>query len=289
MTVDDVIRTNRGRLFGIAYRMLGEAGAAEDAVQETFLRWSQHDGPIDNPEAWLTTVVSRLCLDRLRSAQHRRETYVGPWLPEPVATDTMDPADTAATADSLSLAFLVVLERLSPLERAAFLLHDVFGYTHAEVAAMLDRSPAAMRQVTARARAHLAEQRPRYEPDARRRDAAARAFASAVAGDDLDGLLAVLSPDVTFTADGGGVVAAARGPQQGADRVAHVILQLARHQPDGMALDMREVNGEPAIVGTWADGRVDSVWVLHVVDDQVTAIDVVRNPAKLARFGAPTG
>ena len=274
MTVDDVIRTNRGRLFGIAYRMLGEVGAAEDAVQEALLRWSQHDGPIDNPDAWLTTVVTRLCLDRLRSAQQRHETYVGPWLPEPVATDTMDPADTAATADSLSLAFLVVLERLSPLERAAFLLHDVFGYTHAEVAAMLDRSPAAVRQVSARARAHLADRRPRYEPDAGRREAAARAFASAVAGADLDGLLAVLSPEVTFTADGGGVVAAARHPQHGADRVAQVILQLARRRPHGMTLAMREVNGEPAVVASWADGSVDSIWVLHVADDRIADIAV---------------
>lgn len=289
MTVDDIVTANRGRLFGIAYRMLGEAGAAEDVVQEAFLRWAQHDGAIDNPAAWLTTVVSRLCLDRLRSARHRRETYVGPWLPEPVATDTVDPADTAATADTLSLAFLVVLERLSPLERAAFLLHDVFGYSHAEVGAMLDRTPAAVRQVAARARAHLAEQRPRFEADRSRREAVARAFASAVEGADLDGLLAVLSPDVTFTADGGGVVAAARRPLHGTDRVAHVILQLARRRPDGMVLAMREVNGEPAIVGTWADGRTDSVWVLHVVDDRVAAIQVVRNPAKLARFGNAPG
>jgi RNA polymerase sigma-70 factor (ECF subfamily) len=285
VTVDEVVLANRGRLFGIAYRMLGEVGAAEDVVQEALLRWSQRTEQVDDPAAWLTTVTSRLCLDRLRSARRRRETYVGPWLPEPVATDAADPADTAATADSLSLAFLVVLERLSPLERAAFLLHDVFGYTHAEVAAMLDRTPAAVRQVASRARAHLAERRPRFEADAARRDAVAQAFASAVDGADLDGLLAVVAPDVTFTADGGGVVAASRHPQHGADRVAQVVLQLARLRPPGLTLVMREVNGEPAVVARWADGTVDSVWVLHVLDDRVAAIDVVRNPDKLGRFG----
>lgn len=287
MDADQLIAAHRTRLFGIAYRMLGEVGEAEDAVQETFLRWSQADrAEVDNPAGWLTTVLTRICLDRLKSAQHRRETYVGPWLPEPVATDTRDPGDDAALADSLSLAFLVVLERLSPLERAAFLLHDVFGYTHDEVAAMLERSPAAVRQVAARARSHLAEERPRYDHDAERREVATRAFVAAVAGADLDALMAVLAPDVVFVADGGGVVAAARHPQHGADRVGQVIMSLARQRPSGWTFSAREINGEPGITVHRADGAIDSAWILHTVDRRIVRIDVLRNPAKLAGLAA---
>ena len=160
MTPEELVSTERRRLFGLAYRMLGEVGEAEDAVQETFMRWTRAEAEVDEPAAWLTTVLSRICLDRLMSARRRRETYVGPWLPEPLATDTLDTGDPAGTADSIGLAFLVVLETLSPLERVACLLHDVFGYRHDEVAAMLDRSPAAARQLVARARRHLADRRP---------------------------------------------------------------------------------------------------------------------------------
>jgi RNA polymerase sigma-70 factor (ECF subfamily) len=284
--VDDlerVIAEQRTRLFAIAYRMLGEVGEAEDAVQETFLRWSQADrAAIANPAGWLTTVVSRVCLDRLKSAQRQRETYVGPWLPEPLATDDMDPADMAGTADSLNLAFLVVLEQLSPVERAVFLLHDVFGYRHDEIAAMLDRSPAAVRQAASRARTHLADRRPRYERDAQQRDAVARAFADAVMGADLDALIAVLAPDVSFVADGGGVVAASRHPQRGASRVAQVILSLARLRPPDWTFATRELNGEAGIVVHLPDGTIDSAWILHTVDGRVARVDVLRNPAKLA-------
>ncbi|CAN5919634.1 RNA polymerase sigma-70 factor [soil metagenome] len=280
--VEHVVGEHRARLFAIAYRMLGEVGEAEDAVQETFLRWSRVEQPgIDNPAAWLTTVVSRVCLDRLKSVRRQRETYVGPWLPEPLATDDLDPAEMAASADSLSLAFLVVLEQLSPLERAVFLLHDVFGYRHDEVAAMLDRSPPAVRQAAARARGHLADRRPRYERDAARREQAASAFAAAVMGADLDALMAVLAPDVTFVADGGGVVAASRHPQHGSQRVAQVVLQLAARRPPDLSFALREVNGETGIVVLRGDGTTDSVWILHVADDRIAAIDVVRNPDKL--------
>lgn len=280
--IEQVVGEHRARLFAIAYRMLGEVGEAEDAVQEAFLRWSRAErSGIDNPAAWLTTVVSRVCLDRYKSAQRRRETYVGPWLPEPLATDDMDPADMAASADSLNLAFLVVLEQLSPLERAVFLLHDVFGYRHDEIAAMLDRSPPAVRQAAARARGHLADRRPRYERDAARREQAAGAFAAAVMGADLDALMAVLAPEVTFVADGGGVVAASRHPQHGARRVGQVILQLAARRPSDWSFAAREVNGETAIVVQRADGTTDSVWILHVAENRIAAIDVVRNPAKL--------
>lgn len=283
---EQLIAEHRGRLFAIAYRMLGEVGEAEDAVQETFLRWSLADqAGIDNPAGWLTTVASRICLDRLKAARRQRETYVGPWLPEPLATDDMDPADVAGTADSLNLAFLVVLEQLSPVERAVFLLHDVFGYQHGEIAAMLERSPAAIRQAASRARAHLAQRRPRYEHSAQQREEVARAFVDAVAGADLDGLMAVLAPDVTFVADGGGVVAATRHPLHGAERVGQVLLQLARLRPPDVTFALREVNGETGIVVRRDDDAPDSVWVLHVAGGRVAGIDVVRNPDKLRTFG----
>lgn len=287
MSTEELVPEQRGRLFGLAYRMLGEVGEAEDAVQEAFLRWSQaeHD-TITNPAGWLTTVVTRICIDRLKSAQRRRETYVGPWLPEPLATDDADPAHLAGTADSLDLAFLVVLESLSPVERAAFLLHDVFGYTHDEVAAMLDRTPAAVRKVAARARGHLAERRPRYEQDAVRREKVATAFAAAVMGARIDDLMALLAPDVVFVADGGGIVAAARHPLHGAERVGQVILQLAKRRPPGWTFAMREVNRETGIVVRRDDGAVDSVWVLHTDGVRVKAIDVLRNPDKLRAFSA---
>lgn len=285
MSTEQVVVEQRGRLFGLAYRMLGEVGEAEDAVQETFLRWSQAPrNTITNPAGWLTTVVTRICLDRLKSAQRQRETYVGPWLPEPLATDDTDPADLVGTADSLNLAFLVVLESLSPVERAAFLLHDVFGYTHDEVAAMLDRTPAAVRKVAARARGHLAERRPRYEQDAVRREKVATAFAAAVTGARIDDLMALLAPDVTFVADGGGVVAATRHPLHGAERVGQVILQLAKRRPPDWTFAMREINGETGIVVLRDDDAVDSVWVLHTDGVRITALDVLRNPHKLRAF-----
>ena len=281
MDAERLVAEHRGHLFGIAYRMLGQVGEAEDAVQEAFLRWTQADqASIDNPAAWLTTVVTRICLDRLKSAQRRREAYVGPWLPEPLVSDDVDPADIAGTTDTLTFAFLVVLERLSPPERAAFLLHDVFGYEFAEIAAMLERSPAAVRQLAARARHHLAEQRPRYEQDAARREQVAKAFSAAALGGDMEQLMKVLAPDVTFVSDGGGKVAAVRKPLHGARQVATAVAGFARLATDEHEVTLPEVNGMPGCV-IWYRGRVDSVWTLQIVDDRVAGIHVVRNPAKL--------
>jgi len=289
MTTDEVFIGNRRRLFGIAYRMLGQISDAEDAVQETFIRWTQTDrSRVDNPPAWLTTVLTRICLDRLKSAQRQREAYVGPWLPEPLVTDDVDPADIAGTSDSITLAFLVVLERLSPAERAVFLLHDVFGYTHAEIAAMLERSPAAVRQLASRARAHLDDHQTRYEPDIRRRQAVADEFMAATVGGDLDRLMAVLAPDVTFTSDGGGVVQAVRHPQQGAERVVAILQSFMRLRTPQHDVRRVQANGMPALLLTHR-GEVDSVWTLHVADGRIAAIHVVRNPEKLRGLsGTPT-
>jgi RNA polymerase sigma-70 factor (ECF subfamily) len=280
-----LVAEHRGHLFGIAYRMLGQVGEAEDAVQEAFLRWTQADrSDIENPAAWLTTVVTRVCLDRLKSAQRQREAYVGPWLPEPLMADDVDPADIAGTTDTLTFAFLVVLERLSPAERAAFLLHDVFGYDHAEVAAMLERSPAAVRQLAARARDHLADQRPRYEQDAARRRQVAEAFSAAAVGGDMEQLMKVLAPDVRFVADGGGVVAAPREPLHGVRQVATLVLGFARLATSDHQVTVSQINGMPGFV-IWYRDRVDSVWTLQIVDDHVAGIHAVRNPAKLASVG----
>lgn len=284
--VETLVAEHRERLVAMAYRMLGQVTEAEDVVQETFLRWSQADTPaIDNPGGWLTTVGSRLCLDRLRSAAHRHETYIGPWLPEPIATEQLDLTEGAVMGESLTLAFLVLLESLSPLERVAFLLHDVFDYDHAEVAAMLERSPASARQLVSRARGHVAQRRPRFERDAKRRWEVAGAFLAAAQGDSLDELIALLAPDVVFTSDGGGVVSAARRPVEGANPVARFVLGLLRTAAEDMEVQPTEVNGMPAVLGV-VDGRVDTVIVLDIADGRVTGIRAIRNPAKLTTITA---
>ena len=279
----------RRRLFGLAYRMIGEVAEAEDAVQDALARWAAADQEsIREPGAWLTTVTTRICIDRLTSARRRRETYVGPWLPEPVLTGDAsgpDPAEVAATADSMTLAFLVVLESLSPDERAVFLLHDVFGHPHAEIARMLDRSPDSVRQLARRARLHLEDRRPRYQSDARRRHDVAEAFVSACEGGGLSDVLALLSPDVTLVSDGGGKASAARRPVVGPDRVARFLLGLYRQVGSDAVGRLVDVNGEPGLVG-YSDGEVVVVFVLHVEDDRVAGIQAVRNPDKLARLAA---
>lgn len=262
------LEAERRRLFGLAYRMIGEVAEAEDAVQDAMARWAAADpAAIDNPAAWLTTVTTRICLDRLTAARRRRVTYVGPWLPEPLLTDDADPADAAEAADTMTLAFLVLLETLSPAERAVFLLHDVFGHPHDEIARMLDRSPAAVRQLASRARAHLQDRRPRYEADADRRRAVAEAF---------------LAPDVVLTSDGGGRASAARHPLHGADRVARFLRGIWRQAGAAATVDLVEVNGEPGLVGR-IEGEVAALFVLHVDGGAVAEIQAIRNPEKLAR------
>ncbi|CAN5519713.1 RNA polymerase sigma-70 factor [soil metagenome] len=279
-----LVRGEEGQLFGLAYRMLGSVAEAEDAVQEAFLRWTHTDrAVVEQPAAWLTTTLTRICLDRLRSAQHRRESYVGQWLPEPIATDT-DPADAADAADSLTFAFLVVLQSLSPLERAAFLLHDVFGHDFGEVARMLERSPAAVRQLASRARAHVAARPTRQRADRAQARMVTEAFLAACAGDDLEAMMGVLAPDIVFVGDGGGKATAVPVPVRGAGRVGGMLRGFWRvGARQGLSVEVVEVNSEPAI---WVrDGtRTDSLLVLEVSEDRITAIRGVRNPEKLASF-----
>lgn len=273
----------RERLVRLAYRLLGSVAEAEDVASESYLRLRRVERAgevVDDPAAWLTTVTVRLALDVLRSARHRRETYVGPWLPEPLSTEG-DPAEEVALAESLSMALLVVLETLSPLERAVFVLREVFAFDHAAIAAMLERSEPAVRQTARRARAHVAARRPRFEPDRARRSEVAQRFLAACSGGSVGALLEVLSADVVMTSDGGGVVTAARKPIEGRDRVGGFIAGLLGQATGRETFRLAEVNAAPSLL-LFEDGALTGVYALQVADGAVVAIHALRNPAKLA-------
>lgn len=277
----NALATYRSKLFAIAYRMLGSAADAEDVLQDAWLRFQAAEG-VETPEAWLTTTVSRLCLDRLRSARARREVYVGPWLPEPVQTAVDDP-----DPQSISLAFLVVLERLSPLERAAFLLHDVFDYSYAEVAAMLDASEATVRQLQHRARAHITEARPRFAPSKPAHERLLLGFVAACQGGDVSAIAAMLAGDARAITDGGGKARAARNVVHGQDDVARFLAGLVRKGgAAGLVLSMVEVNGWPALLMS-VGGAPTGVVAIETDGLVVHAVHVVLNPDKLAALAVP--
>jgi RNA polymerase sigma-70 factor (ECF subfamily) len=287
MSTAELAERERRHLFGVAYRLLGTVADAEDAVQEAFLRWEQADrAAIANPAGWLTTVLTRYCLDQLRSARARREAYVGTWLPEPLVEGAdmtaEDPAERVALDESVSLAMLVVLETLSPAERAVFVLHDVFGMEFEEVATTVGRTVAACRQLAARARRHVEERRPRFEPDAAEQRRVVAAFLDASARGDLERLLAVLDPTVVLRADGGGRVPAAGRPVQGAEQVARVVLAGQKWYP-GLAGRAVAVNGGTGALMT-LDDQLLAVVGVTVSDGRITEIDLVVNPDKLAGF-----
>jgi RNA polymerase sigma-70 factor, ECF subfamily len=282
---------HRRRLLGLAYRMLGSIAEAEDAVQDAYLRWHAVDrDTVTDPRAFLTTATTRICLDVLRSARARREEYIGPWLPEPVV-DTRSLAPDAQTelAEDLSIALLLALDRLSPLERAAFLLHDVFDCSFPEVARALDRSEGACRQLASRARAHVREARPREESPGHDRadDATTKheelvvAFVDAARSGDLDALTSMLAEDARLVADGGGKVQAALNVIDGADRIARFIVGVGtKGQLAGMTLRFRPVNGLPGLIGQSPDGSVETV-AFEIDEDRIRTIYSVRNPDKL--------
>ena len=281
----------RPRLLAIAYRMLGSRAEAEDAVGEAYLRLAQQEpGSVDNPAAWLTTVVTRLAVDAYRSARLARTSYVGPWLPEPLVGDDAalggDPEEDAVLAETVSTALLVVLESLSPAERAVFVLHEAFGYGLDEVAAMLERTPAATRQLASRARRHVAEHRPRYEPDLDTRRRVVERFRRAATGGDVAALIEVLAPDVVLRSDGGGVVTAALHPVRGADKVARFVTGLLakvdRYFP-GVTFTFEEaaVNGTPGVLLLLPGGVLYGTVAFGIADGQVTSVDLVVNPEKL--------
>ncbi|WP_424187537.1 RNA polymerase sigma factor SigJ [Actinokineospora sp. G85] len=283
----DEFESVRDRLTSVAYGITGDRGAAEDVVQETWLRLARATEPVDDVTGWCVVVASRLALDVVRSARHRRERYVGPWLPEPVVRSLVepgaDPADRVTLDESVSLALMVVLETLTPAERTVFVLHEVFGTPLTEVARVVGRTPAAVRQLASRARRHVADRAPRFEPDPGRQRAVVSAFATACGGDDLDALLALLDPDVVLRADGGGVITAARNPVVGADRVARFLLGVHRKNPAAMRLV--RVNGATGLLRV-RRGQLDGVFALTVVDGRIAAVDIVVNPEKLARVRA---
>jgi RNA polymerase sigma-70 factor, ECF subfamily len=271
----------RSLLFGIAYRMLGSAADAEDVVQDACVRWlRRRDEPIESVRSYLVTVVTRLCLDQLDSARAKRTTYAGPWLPEPVADDEPWAAEHA---DTLSLAFLVLLEELTPLERATYLLHDIFGYSFHEVAGSLGRSSAACRQLGARARRHIEERRQRFDADLRHGRELTDRFLSACATGDLTGLLSMLADDVVVWTDGGGKVRAAMRPVVGPQRSSRFLMNVAK-KVQGLP-QAAVLNGQPASVFV-DDGAVVAALVLDITDRTIVGVRVVSNPDKLARLSA---
>jgi RNA polymerase sigma-70 factor (ECF subfamily) len=267
----------RPRLIGVAYSLIGSLAEAEDAVQDAWVRLQRSDlADIRDLTGWLVTTTSRIALDLLGSARSRRETYVGPWLPEPVET-APDPADSVGLADQLSWAMLVVLETLSPAERAAFVLHDVFGMPFPEVGQVLGRAPAACRKLASRAREHVEARQPRFDVDPAAHREVVAAFGRATASGDIDGLLGVLAPDAVFTSDGGGVVRALTRPVHGATEIATFLASVAGRA----AVDARPgaVNGSPALL-IFEGGRLSSVFALGIRGGRISTVDAIRNPHK---------
>ncbi|MCM0640934.1 RNA polymerase sigma-70 factor [Cellulomonas wangsupingiae] len=272
----------RPLLFTIAYEITGSTADADDVLQDSWLRWSAVDlATVEHRRAYLARVVSRQALNALRASSRRREEYVGPWLPEPLLVSAGDLADDVVLGESVSMAVLLVLESLSPAERVVFVLREVFGFEHAEIAGVVGRTPAAVRQLAHRAREHVEARRPRYEP---RGDEAARAvqeFLRAAGTGDLDGLLAVLDPDVVLVSDGGGKVSALRHPLRGAADVARFVLGLFRLATPSHTFGLAGINGAPGVV-VRRGHDLEGVFCFDVQEGRVVGVYGVRNPDKLA-------
>jgi RNA polymerase sigma-70 factor, ECF subfamily len=277
----------RPLLFAIAYRILGSVAEAEDAVQETWLRYQSSAIEPTSAKAFLSAVVTRISIDVLRSARVRRETYVGPWLPEPLLTDPYeDPARSAELSDSLSMAALLLLERLSPLERAVFVLRDVFGFGFPEIASAVGRSEAACRQLAVRARRHMDAGRPRFEADRREREELAARFFDAVRDGDVDGLRELLAADVQMVGDGGGKAPAFAKGVIGADNVARVLASIVPVLAEiDATVEPRQVNGQPGAILRDRDGRVVGALTLDVLGGRIQTIRSVVSPDKLGHLG----
>jgi RNA polymerase sigma-70 factor (ECF subfamily) len=289
--VDDSFKDHRGLLFSVAYRILGSAADAEDVVQDTWLKWSSADrSQVTDARAYLVRITGNLAVDRLRSAQVKRESYVGPWLPEPVLTSP-DIAEDVERAESVSLAMLVVLETLSPLERAVFVLREVFGFPFAEIAEALDRSEDSVRQLCHRAREHVHARRPRMTTGPAERRAATELFFAAAAGGDINRLMEILAPDVTLWTDGGGKVRAALRPIKGAEKVAAWLAGVGKRPWNGvLAEDMTtvpvELNGAPGLVVYAGDVPAGTVTVDLDEAGRIVTVHVVANPDKLQAIGS---
>ncbi|MGN7799392.1 RNA polymerase sigma-70 factor [Leifsonia sp. 22587] len=282
-TATSLFVAHRNLLFTVAYEMLGSAADAEDVLQETWLRWSAVDqAEVREPRAYLVRIATRLALNRLRSAQRRREAYVGPWLPEPLLTSP-DVADDAELAESVSMALMVVLETLGPTERAVFVMREIFGFEFDEIAATVEKSPATVRQIAHRARQHVEARRPRVSVTADEARAALDAFRVAVETGDVQAILDVLAPDVVLISDGGGLKQAALRPVIGADKVTRFIAGGIRKAPD-FAIEPAVVNGNPALA-LHVSGEFDGVLTARVQDGRIIELYIVRNPQKLSWLG----
>ncbi|GAA0237805.1 RNA polymerase sigma-70 factor [Actinomadura nitritigenes] len=285
--MSDVFEEHRNLLFAVAYRMLGTAADAEDAVQDAWIRWSAADrSDVQDPKAYLVRITTNVALDRLRSARAQRETYVGPWLPEPMLTSPDVAAEGAELSESVSMAMLVVLETLSPLERAVFVLKEVFGYPYAEIARALDRTETSVRQLGTRARKHVEARRPRFEAGGAERRAATERFLDAVVGGDINRLMETLAPDVTLWTDGGGKVRAPRKIVHGADLIARFFATITTRPYEGVdprdwRLRRVEINGGPAVVVDGPDGPISAISATVGDDGRVRDIQLVANPDKL--------
>lgn len=283
---------HRRLLFSVVYNLLGSIADTEEVLQETWLAWTRHSDRLDadeieNPRAYLVRVAVNQALTQQSVISRRRETYVGPWLPEPLVADAAEAefTDSASNAESVSMALLVVLETLSPLERAVFVLHEAFGYQHTEISEILGRKPQAIRQIAHRARKHVEARRPRYRPDRKVQERVTERFISAALGGDLSELMKVLAPDVTLCADGGGKAPAPGKPIEGREKVARLFAGFATRPLSGLSMHFRLANGEPSVL--LLDG--DTPWFILILDltpdgEQIRSIYGISNPDKLARM-----
>lgn len=276
--------THRPKLFGIAYRMLGTVAEAEDAVQDTYLRWqAQTDqGDIKNIEAYLVTITTRLCIDQLKSARATRESYIGPWLPEPlIESPDKEPAAQQELAETLSYAFMLLLEQLNPIERAVYILREAFDFKHREIADVLNRTPQDSRQLSRRAKQHLKEQEARFQPSTENSEELFKIFLDAALSADIQGLIDYLADDIELHSDGGGKVRAALKVLKGKERVIQFMQRVMPQQPPATVVSLCRVNGQPAIKQT-LDGKTSGIITMQFVDGLLAKIFIVRNPDKLA-------
>ena len=281
----EIFRRHRARLFGIAYRMLGTHAESEDILQEAYIKWHQANAEgIETPEAWLVTVVTRLSIDRLRKAASERETYIGPWLPEPlVVSDKPSPEEELELASNLSLAFMVLLERLSPVERAAFLLHDIFDCDYTDIARIVGKSETASRQIVSRARVRVRADKPRFEADAKEREKLIRKFSAASTAGDEKALLALFSDEIAMMSDGGGKVTAARKVIRGKAKLAHALRMFGAKYGALLKSVPYRINGEPGLL-TFYNGKIFDATTFEFTDGKISGVYRVMNPDKLKAF-----
>jgi RNA polymerase sigma-70 factor (ECF subfamily) len=286
---DAAFEEHRPMLERLAYRMLGSLPDADDIVQEAYLRWSAQDrSDVMSPRAYLSAVVTRLCIDRRQAIEERKTTYIGPWLPDPVVEPgRSDPAGRLETAESVSMALMLVLESLSPVERAAYLLRRIFDYGYDEIAGILGRSEVGCRQLVSRAEDRIQSRRPRFDPDPGEAERLTAAFLQACSSGDVQGLVDLLATDAVLYSDGGGKVSAALTPIVGADRIARLFVGILKKAPAGLEMRGVLVNGQPGLLAL-IDGQVIQVNTFDVVDGRIAACFAIRNPDKLARASVPS-